>query len=30
MNCKFCNQEMSQEEYDFCDIYPEYRDLGEE
>jgi uncharacterized CHY-type Zn-finger protein len=24
--CEMCNEEMSQEEYDFCDICPECRD----
>jgi len=24
--CEMCNQEMSQEEYEFCDICPDCRD----
>jgi len=24
--CEICNQEMSQEEYEFCDICPDCRD----
>lgn len=24
--CEFCEKEISQEEYDFCDICPECRD----
>ena len=27
--CEFCEQEISQEEYDFCDICPECRDKEE-
>ncbi len=30
MYCEFCNKEMSQEEYDFCDICPDCRDDNEE
>ena len=26
MNCEMCDQAMSQEEYDFCDICPDCRD----
>ena len=26
MQCEFCGQEVSQEEYDFCDICPDCRD----
>lgn len=29
MKCEFCNKEVSQEEYDFCDICPECRDESE-
>jgi len=27
--CEICNEEMSQEEYDFCDICPKCRDKEE-
>ena len=27
--CEMCNEEISQEEYDFCDICPECRDKEE-
>ena len=27
--CEMCNKEISQEEYDFCDICPECRDNEE-
>ena len=26
MQCEFCGQKVSQEEYDFCDICPDCRD----
>lgn len=26
MRCEMCGQEVSQEEYDFCDICPDCRD----
>ena len=26
MNCEFCEKDMSEEEYDFCDICPNCRD----
>ena len=26
MNCEFCERDMSEEEYDFCDICPNCRD----